>query len=29
VIRDTMARIEAIDAELLEVMARWDALDSI
>ncbi|MEP6782388.1 MAG: ribosomal protection-like ABC-F family protein [Acidobacteriota bacterium] len=29
VIRDTMARIEAIDAEHTKLVERWDALDSI
>jgi ATP-binding cassette subfamily F protein uup len=29
VIKQTLARIESIDRELLEALARWDALDSI
>ena len=29
VIKDTLARIEAIDRELLEATARWDVLDTI
>ncbi|MDO8677676.1 MAG: ATP-binding cassette domain-containing protein [Acidobacteriota bacterium] len=29
VIKDTLARIEAIDRELLEATARWDVLDSL
>jgi ATP-binding cassette subfamily F protein uup len=28
-IKTTMTRVEAIDAELLAAMARWDELDSI
>ncbi|MEW6321331.1 MAG: hypothetical protein AB1635_09605 [Acidobacteriota bacterium] len=29
VIKRTLARIEAIDGELLDLLARWDELDSV